>query len=56
MCDTAPLSVRENLSVIPKQTISSTPSLSERGLGGEVLPPSLCHLPKRLAVEAAFSL
>ena len=56
MRDTAPLSVRESLSVIPKQTVSSTLSLGEGVGGGEVLPPPPCHLPKHLTVEAAFSL
>ena len=71
MRDTVPLSLRENLSSFPEQTVSSTPPLpSERGLGGEAsldgeafcffgvsfLPPLPSHLPKHLAVEAAFSL
>ena len=31
-------------------------SLRRGGWGGEVLPSPPCHLPKHLAVEAAFSL
>ena len=54
--DSVPLSVRETLSVIPQANrFQHSPSLQERGLGGEALSPP-CHLPKRLAVEAAFSL
>lgn len=64
MRDSTPFSVRESLSVIPRANrFQHSPSLLERGLGGEVLcfwgellPPLPCHLPKHLAVEAAFSL
>ena len=56
MRNSAPLSVREILSVIPQANrFQHSPSLQERGVGGEALSPP-CHLPKRLAVEAAFSL
>ena len=57
MRNSAPLSVRETLSVSPQANrFQHSPSLSERGLGGEVLPFPPCHLPKHLAVKTAFSL
>lgn len=57
MRNSAPLSVRESLSVIPQANrFQHSPSPFGEGLGGEVLPFPLCHLPKHLAVEAAFSL
>ena len=57
MRNSAPLSVRENLSVSPQANrFQHSPSPFGEGVGGVRLLSPPCHFPKHLAVEVAFSL